>query len=193
MKKFAIISISIVLLVAVVCVAAFAFWDTTEGNVNFTGSNIGSAIKLTTVNAASTGAEGAGKNLVSQDAVLGKNDAKLVCLSAVNIKIESNYTLAELQSLIKSLKYTVTKFTVADNTDIKLDNYANTFDLFLTTDIKGVNNKKLVNTDFHTDVQDKYLTGYTMYAFLQYKSGIDVDGAKFATKTISIDIQFEIA
>lgn len=193
MKKFAIISISIVLLVAVVCVAAFAFWDTTEGSVNFTGSNIGSAIKLVTVNAASTGAEGAGKNLVSQDAVLGKNDAKLVCLSAVNIKIESNYTLAELQSLIKSLKYTVTKFTVADNTDIKLDNYANTFDLFLTTDIKGVNNKKSVNTDFHTEVQDKYLTGYTMYAFLQYKSGIDVDGAKFATKTISIDIQFEIA
>lgn len=193
MKKFAIISISIVLLVAVVCVAAFAFWDTTEGNVNFTGSNIGSAIKLVTVNAASTGAEGAGKNLVSQDAVLGKNDAKLVCLSAVNIKIESNYTLAELQSLIKSLKYTVTKFTVADNTDIKLDNYDKTFDLFLTTDIKGVTDKKLVNTDFHTDVQDKYLTGYTMYAFLQYKSGIDVDGAKFATKTISIDIQFEIA
>lgn len=193
MKKFAIISVSIVLLVAIVCVAAFAFWDTTEGNVNFTGSSIGSAIKLTTAEANKTGAAGADKNLVAKDAVLGTNDAKLVCVGAVTITIESNYTLDELKSLIKSLKYTVTNFKVADNDVITNANYDSTFDLYLTADSKGVADQIKADTEFKSYVESSYKTGYTLYAFLEYNQAANVDGAKFATKAINIDIQFEIA
>lgn len=194
MKKFAIIGISIVLLVAVVCVAAFAFWDTTEGNVNFTGSNIGSSItlKTTTDNVTNDGA-GAGKNLVASDAVKGTNDAKLVCVGAVSISIDSKYNLTELQSLIQSLKFNVTAFKVADNNNITKDNYKDTFDLYLTNNNKGAGNQIKAGTDFKSDVESSYKTGYILYAFLKYKDSLVVDGAKFATKAINIDIQFVIA
>lgn len=191
MKKFAIIGISIVLLVAVVCVAAFAFWDTTEGNVTFTGSSIGSSITLVAKTDGVTN-DGAGKdkNLVASDAVLGDNDAKLVCVGAVSISIDSKYNLNELKSLIKSLTFTVKKFTVADNDDITKDNYGDTFNLYLTTKSNGTDPISTVD-NFHSRVADSYISGCIIYAFLEYK--IEVDGAKFATKAIDIDIQFVIA
>lgn len=191
MKKFAIIGISIVLLVAVVCVAAFAFWDTTEGNVTFEGSSIGSSItlKTTTDGVKYDEAEGAGKNLVASDAVLGNNDATLVCVGAVSISIDSKYNFSELQSLINSLTFNVKEFKVEDNSITK-DNYSDTFTLYLAADKKG---ETPINAgaDFHEKVENNYETGYTLYAFLKYNKV--VEGANFANKAINITIQFVIA
>lgn len=191
MKKFAIIGISIVLLISVVCVAAFAFWDTTKGEVTFTGSNIGSSITLkTTTDKVTNDGAGNGKNLVASDAVLGDKDATLVCVGAVSISIDSKYNLTELKSLIKSLKFNVTAFKIADNATITKDNYSDTFTLYLTADKNGVQNQINAGDDFHLSVEDSYKSGYKIYAFLKYKKV--VDGAKFATKAIDITIQFVI-
>lgn len=192
MKKFAIISISIVLLISVVCIAAFAFWDTTTGEITFTGSNIGSSITLKTDSTTNDGA-GAEKKLVSNDAVLGTDEAKLVSLGAVNIKIESQYTLAELQSLVKSIKFNVTGFSVAGVTSVSNTTYQNTFDLYLTTDSSGAGTKITAGTDFMNGFKANLKNGYKMYAFLKYKDGVNVDGASFAKKAIDIKIQFVIA
>lgn len=192
MKKFAIISISIVLLISVVCVAAFAFWDTAKGEITFTGSNIGSSITLKTDSITNDGA-GANKKLVSNDAVLGTGEAKLVSLGAVNIKIESQYTLAELQSLVKSIKFNVTSFVVNGVSAVSNTTYQNTFDLYLTTDSAGAGTKITAGTDFMNSFKANLKNGYKMYAFLKYKDGVNVDGASFAKKNIDIKIQFVIA
>lgn len=192
MKKFAIISISIVLLVSVVCVAAFAFWDNDTGEVEFTGSKIGSKITLTSNTVTNDGA-GAGKKLVSNDAVLGNNEAKLVSLGAVNIKIESDYTLVELQGLVKSIKFNVSGFSVASVTSVSNITYQSTFDLYLTTDSAGGGTKITAGTDFMNDFKANLKNGYKMYAFLKYKDSINVDGALFAKKAVDIKIQFVIA
>lgn len=192
MKKFAIISISIVLLISVVCVAAFAFWDTAKGEITFTGSNIGSSITLKTDSITNDGA-GANKKLVSNDAVLGTDEAKLVSLGAVNIKIESQYTLAELQSLVKSIKFNVTSFVVNGVSAVSNITYQNTFDLYLTTDSAGAGTKITAGTDFMNSFKANLKNGYKMYAFLKYKDGVNVDGASFAKKNIDIKIQFVIA
>lgn len=192
MKKFAIISISIVLLISVVCVAAFAFWDTAKGEITFTGSNIGSSITLKTDSITNDGA-GANKKLVSNDAVLGTDEAKLVSLGAVNIKIESQYTLAELQSLVKSIKFNVTSFVVNGVSAVSNTTYQNTFDLYLTTDSAGAGTKITAGTDFMNSFKANLKNGYKMYAFLKYKDGVNVDGASFAKKNIDIKIQFVIA
>lgn len=192
MKKFAIISISIVLLVSVVCVAAFAFWDTTTGEISFTGSKIGSKITLTSNIATNDGA-GAGKKLVSNDAVLGDNEAKLVSLGAVDIKIESDYTPDELQGLVKSIKFNVSAFSVASVAAVSNTTYQSTFDLYLTTDNAGGGTKITEGADFIDNFKTNFKNGYKMYAFLKYKDGVNVDGASFAKKNISIKIQFVIA
>lgn len=192
MKKFAIISISIVLLISVVCVAAFAFWDTAKGEITFTGSNIGSSITLKTDSITNDGA-GANKKLVSNDAVLGTGEAKLVSLGAVNIKIESQYTLAELQSLVKSIKFNVTSFVVNGVSTVSNTTYQNTFDLYLTTNSAGAGTKITAGTDFMNSFKANLKNGYKMYAFLKYKDGVNVDGALFAKKNIDIKIQFVIA
>lgn len=192
MKKFAIISISIVLLISVVCIATFAFWDTTTGEITFTGSNIGSSITLKTDSTNNNGA-GAGKKLVSNDAVLGTDEAKLVSLGAVNIKLESQYTLAELQSLVKSIKFNVTGFSITGVTSVSNTTYQNTFDLYLTTDSEGAGTKIFEGTDFMNAFKANLKSGYKMYAFLKYKEGVNVDGATFAKKAINIKVEFVIA
>lgn len=191
MKKFAIISISIVLLVSVVCVAAFAFWDTTTGEISFTGSKIGSKITLTS-NAVDNDGAGANKKLVSNDAVPGTDEAKLVSLGAVNIKIESDYTPDELQGLVKSIKFIVTGFSAGVN-GVSNTTYSSTFDLYLTTDSAGAGTKITEDENFISGFKANFKNGYKMYAFLKYKDDVDVDGASFAKKNISIKIQFVIA
>lgn len=192
MKKFAIISISIVLLVSVVCVAAFAFWDNSTGEVQFTGSKIGSKITLTSNAVANDGA-GANKKLVPNDAVLGTGEARLVCLGAVNIKVESEYTLAELQSLVKSIKYKVTSFSVTGVGAVTNATYTDTFELYLTTNANGAGTKITADAEFINNFRSSFKTGYKMYAFLKYKDNVVVDGASFAKKGININIQFVIA
>lgn len=194
MKKFAIISISIVLLISVVCIAAFAFWDTTTGEITFTGSNIGSSITLKT-DSTSTSNDGVGANkkLVSKDAVLGTGEAKLVSLAAVNIKLESQYTLAELQSLVKSIKFNVIGFSVTGVTSVSNTTYQNTFDLYLTTDSEGAGTKIFEGADFMNGFKANLKSGYKMYAFLKYKDDVKVDGATFAKKAINIKVEFVIA
>lgn len=190
MKKEIIIGTAIILMIAVTCLTAFAFWDSPETETNFTAANsVGQGVEFTV----SKGDEAEKGTLIPSGALkYGDEKTELMIGSAILKYTAPGADIDELKRKVNTFTPTVKSFKF-NNEDIT-SSWTNVFELSIATSATNSATNKIVIGN--ADSSDAYvsLTEIKAYAFIKFsKTAVDLNSSDYNEMKIEINITFTIA
>lgn len=190
MKKGIIISTAIIIMIAVTCITAFAFWDSPETETNFDAANaIGQGVEFTV----SKGDSAEKGTLIPSGALkYGDEKSELMIGSAILQYTAPGADNDVLKRKVNTFTPTVKSFKLNDE-DIT-SSWSNVFELSISTSETNSSTNKLVMGN--ADSSDAYvsLTNIKAYAFIKFaKTAADLNSSDYNEMKIEINITFTIA
>lgn len=190
MKKSIIISVAIVIMIAVVCVTAFAFWDTTVSNVSFDAVNaIGQGVKFSVA----VGDVAENKTLIPTGAIKSDNEKTEIMIGSAVLKYAApDASDTVLKSKINTFTPSVKKFLLG-NKDIT-SSWSDIFEIWISTDLNNSSKNKTLMGAANSDDAYVNLTDTKAYAFMKFKkTASELNSTEYAERKFTIDITFTIA